>query len=146
MDVRFVDASGAHSRESDDVVVLLEREDGFVWVDVPVWDDEVDGFLQGIGCHTLVLEACRNLNHVPTVHSYPDHYFVTVHAPLLGRAGHVHLLELDQIVGTNFLVTVHGPLNPVVDPNEALLETRAVLQRIEAGRFSPTTPAELSYA
>ncbi len=146
MDVRFVDASGAHSRQSDDVVVLLEREDGFVWVDVPVWDDEVDGFLQGIGCHPLVLEACRNRNHVPTVHSYPDHYFVTVHAPLLGRAGHVHLLELDQIVGTNFLVTVHGPLNPVVDPNEALLETRAVLARIEAGRFSPATPAELSYA
>ena len=161
MDVRFVDASGAHSRQSDDVVVLLEREDGFVWVDVPVWDDEVDGFLwvdvpawdsdaeaflERLGCHPLVVDACRQRNHVPTVHSYPDHYFVTVHAPLLGRAGHVHLLELDQIVGTNFLVTVHGPLNPVVDPNEALLETRAVLQRIEAGRFSPTTPAELSYA
>ena len=146
MDVRFVDASGAHPHESDDVVVLLERDDGFVWVDVPAWDDEVDGFLQGLGCHPLVIEACRRRNHVPTVHSYADHYFVTVHSPLLGRAGHVHLLELDQVVGSNFLVTVHGPLNPVVDPAEALVETRAALQRIEAGRFCPATPAELSYA
>jgi Mg2+ and Co2+ transporter CorA len=146
MDVRFVDAAGAHPHESDDVVVLLERDDGFVWVDVPLWDDEVDGFLQGLGCHPLVIEACRHRNHVPTVHSYTDHYFVTVHSPLLGRAGHVHLLELDQIIGDNFLVTVHGPLNPVVDPAEALVETRGALQRIEAGRFSPSTPAELSYA
>ena len=41
---------------------------------------------------------------------------------------------------------MHGPLNPVVDPAEALVETRAALQRIEAGRFCPATPAELSYA
>ena len=60
--------------------------------------------------------------------------------------GHVHLLELDQVVGERFLVTVHGPLNPVVDPREALVETSAVLSRIEAGRFAPGTPAELSYA
>ena len=146
MDVRFVDAFGAHPHESDDVVVLLERDEGFVWVDVPAWDDEVDGFLQGLGCHPLVIEACRRRNHVPTVHSYADHYFVTVHSPLLGHAGHVHLLELDQVVGSNFLVTVHGPLNPIVDPAEALVETRAALQRIEAGRFCPATPAELSYA
>jgi magnesium transporter len=146
MDVRFLDAAGAWPHESDDVMTLLERVDGFVWVDVPVWDDEVEGFLRGLGCHPLVIEACRHRNHVPTVHSYADHYFVTVHSPLLGRAGHVHLLELDQVVGTNFLVTVHGPLNPVVDPAEALVETSAVLQRVEAGRFCPATPAELSYA
>ena len=90
--------------------------------------------------------ACRTRNHVPTVHSYSDHYFVTVHSPLLGKAGHVHLLELDQIIGDRYVVTVHGPLNPVVDPAEALVETTGVLNRIESGRFRPATPAELSYA
>jgi Mg2+ and Co2+ transporter CorA len=146
MDVRFVDEKGAHPHESDDVVELLCRDDGFVWVDVPRWDEMVDGFLQGLGCHPLVIDACRHRNHVPTVHSYSDHYFVTVHSPLLGKAGHVHLLELDQIIGDRFVVTVHGPLNPVVDPAEALVETTGVLNRIESGRFRPATPAELSYA
>ncbi len=146
MDVRFVDEKGAHPHESDDVVELLCRDDGFVWVDVPRWDEQVDGFLEGLGCHPLVIEACRRRNHVPTVHSYSDHYFVTVHSPLLGKAGHVHLLELDQIVGDRYVVTVHGPLNPVVDPAEALVETTGVLNRIESGRFRPKTPAELSYA
>ena len=71
---------------------------------------------------------------------------MVVHAPLLGTAGHVHLLELDQIVGDRFLVTVHGPLNPVVDIAQALVETTAALNRISSGRFSPATPAELAYA
>ena len=146
MRVRFVDADGAHERPSDDVVVLLGRDDGFVWVDVPHWDDETEGFLRGLGCHPKVAEACRVRNHVPTVHSYPDHWFVTMHTPLLGAAGHVHMLEVDVIVGERYLVTVHGPLNPVVDPAAALVETDGVLHRIEQGRFRPSSPAEVAYA
>ena len=146
MRVRAVDADGVHELESDDVVTLFAREHGFLWVDVPHWDDEVEGFLHGLGCHPRVLEACSHRNHVPTVHTYEDHYFITMHTPLRGDAGHVHLLELDQIIGEQFLVTVHGPLNPVVDPPNALVETEAVLQRIRQGRFRPATPAEASFA
>ena len=83
---------------------------------------------------------------MPTVHAYDKHFFTTLHAPLLGVAGHVHLLELDQLVGTRYLVTVHGPINPAVDPAEALVDTEAVLRRIREGRFRPSSPAELSYA
>ena len=146
MRVRAIDTEGVHDLESDDVVTLFAREDGFLWVDVPHWDVEVEGFLHGLGCHPKVLEACSRRNHVPTVHSYPDHYFITMHTPLLGKAGHVHLLELDQIIGERFLVTVHGPLNPSVDPAEALVETEAVLQRVREGRFQPESPAEASFA
>src|SRR3954452_3567376 len=146
MHVRFVDASGVHDHDLDDVVVLLNRDDGFLWVDVPVWDEQAEGLLKGLGCHPRVMESCQQRNHVPTVHSYTDHYFVTVHSPMLGRAGHVHLLEVDQIIGDRFIVTVHGPLNPVVDPVQAMVETAGVLHRIESGRFRPTSPAEVSYA
>ena len=146
MQVRFVDAEGVQDRPSDDVVALLGREDGFVWVDVPVWDDEVDAFLHGLGCHPKVIEACSRRNHVPTVHSYPDHWFITMHTPLLGEAGHVHLLEVDLIVGDHYLVTVHGPLNPKVPLEAALLETDGVRHRIAQSRFAPKTPAEVAYA
>jgi len=146
MDVRYVDAEGAHQHDADDVVELLLRDDGFVWVDVPLWDEQVEGFLGGLGCHREVLESCRVRNHVPTVHAYADHWFVTMHTPLLGAAGHVHLLELDLIIGDRFLVSVHGPLNPVVDPAEALTETGQLLARIDAGRFHPSTPAKAAYA
>ena len=146
MQVRYVDAEGVHDRPSDDVVMLLGRDDGFLWVDVPEWDGEVDAFLHGLGCHPKVAEACSRRNHVPTVHSYPDHWFITMHTPLLGHAGHVHLLEIDLIVGDRYLVSVHGPLNPKVPVEAALVETDAVRHRIDEGRFAPKTPAEVAYA
>jgi len=146
MHVRFVDADGAHPRESEDVIEIYAHDDGFFWIDIPEWNDEADAFLQGLGCHPMVREACRQRNFVPTVHGYDDHVFVTTQSPLLGAAGHVHLLELDQIIAHNYLVTVHGPLNPDVDLNHSLVETQGALRRVEDGRFRPTTPAQLSHA
>ena len=69
--------------------------------------------------------------------------FVVLHAPELGSGGHVHYIELDQFVGPNYLVTVHGPLNPVVNPDVALIDTRQVLHRIERGVLHPRSPLEL---
>ena len=146
MEVRFLDAEGAHPREADDVVELFGHTDGFFWIDVPAWDDDAEALLQGLGCHPMVIEGCRQRNYVPTVHGYDDHVFVTSQSPFLGRAGHVHLLELDQIIAHQYLVTVHGPINPDLDIEHALVESNGVLARIDAGRFHPATPAELSYA
>jgi Mg2+ and Co2+ transporter CorA len=80
------------------------------------------------------------------VRAYRDHIFVVLHAPELGKGGHVHYLELDQFIGPRYLVTVHGPVNPAVTPDVAQRETRAVLRRIQAGRLHPSSPFELSYA
>ena len=79
------------------------------------------------------------------MHVYDDQVFVVLHAPELGSGGHVHYIELDQFVGPNYLVTVHGPLNPVVNPDVAFIDTRQVLHRIERGNLHPHTPLELSY-
>jgi magnesium transporter len=147
MDVRFVTPDGIEEYDVAALASLRERADGFVWVDIPVLDAEAAALLEGpFECHPAVVESCRVRNHVPAVHAYPQHYFTVLHAPLLGDAGHVHLLELDQIVGERHLVTAHGPLNPALDPSEALVETRAILRRIREGRFRPGTPGQLSYA
>jgi Mg2+ and Co2+ transporter CorA len=146
MEVRFLDAEGAGSRRADEVPSLVAADEGFVWIDVPSWEPAAESVLEGLGCHPLVIAACRQRNYVPTVHGYADHVFVTTQSPFLGRAGHVHLLELDQIIGRRYLVTVHGPINPDVETGQALVETAGVLARIEQGRFRPRSPAELSYA
>jgi magnesium transporter len=144
--VRFVDGQGVRSCEPDDVVELLAHDDGFYWIDIPAWNDEAEALLTGLGCHAMVVEGCRQRNYVPTVHAYQDQVFITSQSPYLGHAGHVHLLELDQIIGHHFLVTVHGPINPDLDVSVALVETSGVLARLESGRYHPKTPAELSYA
>jgi magnesium transporter len=69
-----------------------------------------------------------------------------VHAPEIGPRGHVHDLELDQFVGENFLVTVHGPISSKVPLEAALRETNAVAARMENGRLHPTSPFGLTYA
>jgi magnesium transporter len=54
---------------------------------------------------------------------YPEYVFSVLHAPKVGKRGHVHYVELDHFVGRNYLVTVHGPLNPAVAPQVAFLDT-----------------------
>ena len=147
MDLWFVDPDGIRPHDESELTALLQRTDGFVWIDLLAQDQQAERVLtEVLGAHPLVVADCRQRNHVPTVHGYADHVFVVVHSPFAGNAGHVHLLELDQLVGRRYLVTVHGPINPVVDPAEALRETTAVRNRIERGTFRPASPAQLSHA
>ena len=147
MDVRFVSDEGIEQHSVEQLAGLLTRDDGFVWVDIPVCDEEAARVLSEVfSFHPLAIRACIERNAVPKVRAYRDHVFVILHAPELGKGGHVHYVELDQFVGPRYLVTVHGPVNPAVTPEAALRETRAVLARLEAGRLRPTSPFELSYA
>ncbi|HEY0237705.1 MAG TPA: magnesium transporter CorA family protein [Friedmanniella sp.] len=138
---------GVCFRSVEDLPALLSRDDGFVWIDVPQWDDDVEVLLATtFGVHPIALRHARERNHIALVHRYPDHLFIAIHSPLIGERGHVHYLELDQFVGEHFLITVHGPLNPVVPMDEALRETREVAERLERGRLRPTSPFGLTYA
>src|SRR5206468_11359083 len=126
---------------------LLERPEAVIWVDIPACDEVAIEALSGMfGFHRVAVRDCAERNHVSKVHVYPDHVFAVLHAPQVGRRGHVHYVELDQFIGRNYLVTVHGPLNPVVDPEVAMLDTSLVLRRLERRVMTPASPFELSHA
>jgi magnesium transporter len=147
MDVRFVSDEGIQQHPVGELEQLLARDDGLVWVDIPVCDQEAARVLAEVfDFHPLAIRACIERNAVPKVRAYQDHIFVILHAPELGKGGHVHYVELDQFIGPRYLVTVHGPVNPAVTEEAALRETRAVLRRVEAGRLHPRSGFELSYA
>lgn len=147
MQVSFVSSTGIADHPAGDLEELLARPDGFVWVNIVDYDDEAEQLLAGpLGAHALVRQACAVRNFMPTVHAYERHVFVILHAPLAGDSGHVHVLELDQLIGDRYLVTVHGPRNPLVSYESATEETRSVRARIEAGRFVPASPSDLAYA
>ncbi|GAA0401374.1 magnesium and cobalt transport protein CorA [Microbispora corallina] len=147
MDVRLIDDEGVEERPAEELTALLDRQDGLVWVDIATCDDEAARVLSEVfGFHPMAVKDCVERNRVPKMHAYRDHVFVVLHAPERGRRGHVHYVELDQFIGRNYLVTVHGPVNPAVPPGIAVRETRAVLARMEAGRLRPASPFELSHA
>src|SRR5215212_5215811 len=145
MDVRFVAASGVEHCTVDQLAGLLERDDGFVWVDLAADDPDAEKVLSGaFRFHPRAVKDCLERNPVPKAHVYPDHVLVVLHAPHSGKGGHVHYVELDQLVGRRYLVTVHGPVNPAVPPEAMYLESAAVAARLEAGRLRAPTPYALS--
>lgn len=147
MDVFWVTRNGIERRDATELPALLAADDGFVWVDIPECDDTAVSTLREVfGFHPLAIQDCLSRSHVPKIRTYPDHLFLIIHAPLLGNAGHVHLLELDAFIGFRYLVTTHGPLGEGVSLDEALYESRFVNDRIQNRGFRPKTPAELAHA
>jgi magnesium transporter len=147
MDVRYVSASGVESADSAALPVLLDRSDGIVWIDVPEWNEHDERLLADtFGLHPLAVRDAANRNQVPKIHRYPDHHLVVLHAPQRGAGGHVHYVELDQFIGERYLITVHGPVNAAVAPEDAMVEVNAVLNRLASGRLKPDNAFELSHA
>jgi magnesium transporter len=147
VDVRHITTEGFEEHPVDNLKELLDRDEGFVWVDIPCGDPDARRVLGEVfGFHPLAVRDSIERNRVARVHPYRDHVFVVLHAPELGTGGHVHYLELDQFVSERFLVTVHGPINAAVDTVAAMRETGAVARRLETGRLRPRSPFDLSYA
>lgn len=127
-----------------DLDELLGRDDGWLWLDVPDPNEDTAGTLTtSFGFHPRAVLAAMERAHVPRMHGYPDHFMLVLHRPLRGAGGHVHYLELDMFVGPNYLVTVHGPRNPVVPVEAMLTETNEAAKRLSAGRVKPRSPVAL---
>ncbi|HEX8488892.1 MAG TPA: CorA family divalent cation transporter, partial [Propionibacteriaceae bacterium] len=147
MDVLVVHDGEVKRHGPGDLPTLLQRTDCVIWVDIPSCDEEALAILQGVfGFHRVAVRDCVERNHVSKMHVYPDHVFTVINAPEVGRRGHVHYVELDQFVGRNYLITVHGPLNPAVDARVALRDTSDVLRRIKNKHLHIRTAAELSHS
>jgi len=145
MDVRVVTREGVQHCPPDQLRAALGRPDGFVWVDLPVGDPDRASVLSDVfGFHPRAVTDCLERNALPKAHVYGDHALVVLHTPEAGAGGHVHYLELDQLLGSRYLVTVHGPVNAAVDPSLALRETAQVAARLDAGRLRPESPHALS--
>jgi Mg2+ and Co2+ transporter CorA len=147
MDIRLVTPDGVRRHKVDDLPDLLPHGGGVLWVDIPEGDPDAATVLTDVfGFHAMAVQDCLQRNPIPKVHLYGDHVFVVLHGPEPGLGGHIHYVELDQFVGAHYLVTVHGPVNPAVDPSAAVVETAAVGARLDGGRFLPVSGPELSTA
>lgn len=133
-------------REDADIAALLSNPSGWLWLDVPE-PDEATGTLLGdsFGAHPAAITDVLERNHVPRLHVYGQTLLLILQRPLPGENGHVHYLELDQLIGPNYLVTTHGPRNPAVPLEVMLEETEELAGRMLSGRRVPSGPWEASH-
>ncbi|HET9565244.1 MAG TPA: CorA family divalent cation transporter, partial [Mycobacterium sp.] len=114
MDVRLITRDGARRCTPDEIESLLDGP-GLVWIDVRYWDADTAEFLaRRLGLHQRTVRDCTARNLVPKVHTHLDQTLLVLHAPEPGEGGHVHYIELDQVIGPNWLLTTHGPMDPAV--------------------------------
>jgi magnesium transporter len=146
VDVRLITPTGVQRRTPDEIESLLVGPN-LVWIDVRYWDADTAEFLaKRLGLHQRAVHDCAVRSPVPKVHVYPTQTFVVLHAPERGARGHVHYVELDQVVGPNWLLTVHGTDDPVVPLDAAYVETGSVARKLDSGRLRPARACELSAA
>jgi Mg2+ and Co2+ transporter CorA len=147
MDLRYVTPEKLEEHDVDELPALLERDDGYVWLDVPTWTGKAGQVLKEVlRFHPVAVGICRESNRMPMVHGYADHVFLVLHRPLLVSAGRMHPIEMDIFMSERFLVTVHGPVHPAVTRGDVLSEVNETLDRMEARRIWPASPIELLHA
>jgi len=128
-------------RPDADLAALVADESGWLWLDVPEPDETTAALLSEVfGAHPAAVADVMERNHVPRLHLYGTVLFLVLHRPLVGTAGHVHYMELDQFIGPNYLITTHGPRNPAVPLERLLEETDELAEKMLAGRYLPTGP------
>ena len=146
MDVRLINREGVQRHTPQEIPALL-NEPGLVWIDVRYWDAEAASFLtRCLRLHERAVRDCALGSPVPKMHVYADHVFVVLHGPEPGSGGHVHHIELAQFVGPNWVLTVHGRMDPDVTLDAAYVETASVSRKLEGERLRPNRAHELSAA
>lgn len=136
----------ATRRPLKDVATLLDADDGWFWLDIPEPDEETGHLLSNVlGAHPAAVQDTLERNHVPRLHVYGRTLLLILHRPEAGEGGHMHYLELDQLIASNYLVTTHGPRNPAVPLERLLVETEELADRMLSGRFVPNGPWAASH-
>ena len=136
----------ATRRTEAEIPALLADPSGWLWLDVPEPDEETAKLLSEVfGAHPTAVQDVLERNHVPRLHVYGRTLFLVLHRPEAGIGGHVHYLELDQLIGPNYLITMHGPRNLAVPLERLLAETDELAERMLSGRHVPVSPWAASY-
>ena len=146
MDVRLITENGVERRKPDEIEALLEGP-ALLWIDVAHWDahtEEILGerlnLIRGPCTTARCATRCPRCTCTPITSSW------CCTPRSAAPAGTCTTSSWTSSSGTNWLLTVHGPMNPVVPLEAAYVETGAPQPPTGGGRLRPVARCELSAA
>jgi magnesium transporter len=145
MDVRLVTRDGVRRCTPEHLSGALTREDGFVWVDLPVGDPDTERVLSDVfDVHPRAVGDCLERNSLPKVHVYPStcSWCCTPRRRAAADTCTSWSSTRSSAAATSSPSTVRStrPWTPAA----ALRETEQVAARLDAGRLRSASPYALS--
>jgi magnesium transporter len=101
----------------------IQKEGTTIWVDLTTTDDEGVRVLRDVfKFHPLAIEDTLNQRQRPKVEGYADYLFVILNTIKLTDDEEIEFQEMDAFVGSNYIVTVHDKLEPIVQEMQTRID------------------------
>lgn len=109
--------NGLEEVRRDSAIDLLRRGDSNVWFHCDAPNDDELRFLQDhLKIHDLTVEDIVNQNQRPKLESFDDYVYLAIHLLLRKDTREIEPSELDLLVGSRWLVSVHyAPVAGIID-------------------------------
>ncbi|CAN5720110.1 hypothetical protein BH20ACT11_BH20ACT11_11700 [soil metagenome] len=139
----FSPGEGLRELERGELGAALDKGGCGVWIDLLRPRDGARSILTGnLGLGTLVVEDCLSPLRMPKMDTFEGCAFVAAFAARLereaGYRAHLRAVEVDPIVGENYLVTVRdGPVREIEDGVERRLGQASDARRNETHEGGP---------
>jgi len=128
----FKDGRFESDLDLDHVREILKDVENEVWIDIEdISKDEV-GFLRSeLNIHPIAIDEVLESTERPEMQSFGHHILLVLHAPAPSLAkGGMDTVEIDFLVGNNFIVTVRsGPIASVKDMEDRIQANPRIMSR-----------------
>jgi magnesium transporter len=111
---------------------VLADEDNEVWIDIEdIGPDEVAFLRDELNIHPVAIEEVTEETERPEMQSFGQHILLVLHAPSPNLVkGGMDTVEIDFLVGNNFVVTVRsGPIASVKDLEDRVRTNPRIMSR-----------------
>ena len=111
---------------------LLEDAENKIWIDITdIREEEIDFLRQDLTIHPVAVEEVLEQTERPEMQSFGDHILLVLHAPSPNlEKGGMDTIEVDFLVGNNFIVTVRGgPIASIKDMEDRVRSNPRIMSR-----------------
>jgi magnesium transporter len=111
---------------------VLEDSENEVWIDIEdITPDDVTFLRKDLDIHPIAIDEVLGVTERPEMQTFDQHILLVLHAPSPNlEKGGMDTVEIDFLVGNNFIVTVRsGPIASVKDMEDRVRANPRIMSR-----------------